>query len=119
VKALILIHSFWFLLPIMYGIYGLYEQAWGLFFGLLLLFLNILLFAWLGSSQKLFALKTPIVVLKYAIWASLIYFVLNNTTINTDFFVLGLGLFLISLFIFAGYMVFMDRIQKGIKCQRL
>jgi len=81
---------------------GKQSQASGLFFGILVIFSNLWLFNWVGTSQKLFALKTPIIVLKYTIWAGLIYLVINKTSADKMMFVVGLSLLVVSLLIFAG-----------------
>jgi len=100
-RRLLWIHGFSLIIPIFFYLNGYKNQASGLFFGIFLIFLNLALFAWIGASQKLFALKTPIVVLKYAIWAGLVYLVLNKTTIDPLFFIVGLSLIVPSLLIFA------------------
>lgn len=100
-KNLVLVQLVWFLVPLIFLSLNRLEQALGLFFGLLVIFLNLSLFAWLGSSQKLFALKTPIVVLKYAFWAGLIYLILNRTKADTTMFVVGLTSIVLTLLVFA------------------
>lgn len=100
-KILLCIHGFGLIMSLILFATGYTHQASGLFFGILIIFLNLALFAWIGSSQKLFALKTPIVVIKYAIWAGLIYLVINKTAVDKLFFIVGLSLIVPSLLIFA------------------
>jgi hypothetical protein len=111
-KNLIIIHSAWFVFPIILYFLNRSEQALGLFFGILLILSNLLLFFWLGGSQKLFAVKTPIVVVKYAIWAGLIYLVINKTNADPLFFVVGLSMVLPSLLILAVLSYRLDNKKK-------
>jgi hypothetical protein len=111
-KNLVIIHSVWFVFPVVLYFLNRSEQALGLFFGVFLIFLNLLLFLWLGNSQKLFAVKTPIVVVKYAIWAGLIYLVINKTNADPLFFVVGLSMVLPSLLILIGLSYRLDNKKK-------
>lgn len=95
------------------------NQFLGLFFGLLLMLLNLLLFQFLGggAKQKFIALKTPLVVLKYAIWSLFIYGIINFLSINIEFFVLGLGLWILTLLVYA--MILHNNFKKEQKWQHL
>lgn len=71
------------------------------------MWLNILLFFWVlhsfqtKESKKGIALKIPIVVLKYAAWGTLIYFMLKIPGLDGLFFVFGLCSWVFSLLISA------------------
>jgi apolipoprotein N-acyltransferase len=108
----VIIQAVLFILPVVLNFLNRTEQALGLFFGIFLIFLNFLFFFWLGSSQKLFAVKTPIVVIKYAIWGGLTYLVLNKTNADPLFFVVGLSMVIPSLLILAVFSYRLDNKKR-------
>ena len=111
-KWLIWIQTAWFLLGVGLLLNGQKQEALGWSIGVSILLSNLVLFAWVGSSQKLIALKTPIVVLKYAIWAGVIYYSLNHTTMDKLYFVMGLSVFVVSLILYSVLLGFLGRESK-------
>ena len=72
--------------------------------GASLILVNISLLAWTWSkilNKKLVALAVSIIVIKYAIYAVIIYKIVSLAYINKTWFVLGLGTLMPSVLIFA------------------
>ena len=107
---LIWVHSGW--LPISLLMLLWQPVAWTLSFlmGASLMWLNLLLFHWLhqilmgASSKKGIALKMPVVVFKYALWALLIYVMFQYRDLKIEAFVIGLLTWLVSLVFWVGFL---------------
>lgn len=111
IKYLVLLQAFWVLSPwFLYKLVDL-SKIFSFSAGALLMWLNILLFAWLLKSfhnkhtKKGIALKMPIVVLKYAAWGSLIYFILKVPKLDGLWFIIGLCTWMVSLLVSASLLL--------------
>ena len=70
------------------------KDALSYFVGALLVFLNLALSAWLWAlilKKKLIALSVLIIVFKYSIFGSIIYFLLKSDWLNAILFLVGLS----------------------------
>lgn len=102
-NTLFRVHACWLIVGLTLGFFMDWSTAWSFSAGVALMLLNLVFFSWAFSGslqnqgQKLIAIKTPIVVLKYAIWAALIYWIIYETNVRDGFFVLGLCSWVVSL----------------------
>lgn len=119
IKYLVIVQILWALGP-----WALYNQIktpkiFSFSAGALLMWLNILLFFWIlislqsKQSKKGIALKMPIVVLKYAAWGSLIYFILRVPKLDGMWFVFGLCTWVISLLLASCLVILKNSNSKG------
>lgn len=80
-----------------------FALGWGIFF------LNLVMFYAFTQTKKVIAIKGWIIVLKYGFWAAYLYACLVWLKVEVLYFILGAGVFMLSLLTYATLQGFSNR----------